>query len=119
MTDTERTLTVTSQPRRPGLVVLRVAGELDHHTAPSLRQAIDEFPFDESGLILDVSDLLYCDSTGLTVFVLARHRAEAAGSVLAIAGLRDDLRRVFDITGLDQFFTLHPSTEQAVASVSE
>ncbi|GAB1332330.1 STAS domain-containing protein [Streptomyces sp. NPDC093260] len=119
MTDAERTLTVTPRPHRADLVVLHVAGELDHHTAPLLRQAIDEFPFADSGLVLDVSDLLYCDSTGLTVFVTAHHRAEAAGSGLVIAGLRDDLRRVFDITGLDQFFTLRPSTEQAVASVSE
>ncbi|GAA5074962.1 STAS domain-containing protein [Streptomyces similanensis] len=117
MTDTDRTLTVTPQPHRAGLVVLKVAGELDHHTAPSLRQAIDDVPYAAGvAVILDVSELLYCDSTGLTVFINAHHRAEAAGSVLGIAGLRDDLGRVFKITGLDQFFTLHADVEEAVAS---
>ncbi|MBH5338757.1 STAS domain-containing protein [Streptomyces pactum] len=114
---TDRTLTVTLLPRTPAVNVLRVTGELDHHTAPDLREALEAAPLVPGGaLVLDLSSLTYCDSTGITVLISAYHRAAGAGSAFVIAGLNDDLKRVFGIIGLDQVFTFHPSVEDAVSA---
>ncbi|WP_320777962.1 STAS domain-containing protein [Streptomyces sp. CRN 30] len=115
MTDIEGTLAITRQHHPAGPVVLHVAGELDHYTAPSLTQAVGEVPFGpDTDFVFDLSGLEYCDSTGLTVIITAFQRAESAGSSFSVAGLGPAMDRVFRVVGLDQVFTLYASTEDAV-----
>jgi anti-sigma B factor antagonist len=98
-----------------GVTVLCVAGELDHHTGPLLDRALGETAFSPgTGVILDVSGLEYCDSTGLTLIIKALHRAQAAGCAFSLAGPGNDLLRVLNITGLDGFLTVHADSAQAV-----
>ncbi|KUH40381.1 MULTISPECIES: STAS domain-containing protein [Streptomyces] len=115
---TQPVLTVDQQIHRDGPVVLRVVGELDHHTAPRLTEALDGVPSSATrGLVIDLSGLTYCDSTGITVLVTTYHRAGAVGCPLVLSGLGDDLTRVFHTIGLDQVFTLRPTTDAAVAAL--
>lgn len=65
-------------------------------------------------MIIDLTDLTYCDSTGLTVLVAAYNRAQQAGTPLVLVGLNADLTRVFRIVGLDQLFSFQPTLEDAV-----
>ncbi|GAA2246293.1 anti-sigma factor antagonist [Streptomyces ruber] len=119
MTDIEGTLAITRQHHPAGPVVLSVAGELDHYTAPSLTQAVGEVPFGpDTDVVLDLSGMEYCDSTGLTVIITAYHRAESAGSSFAVAGLLPAMDRVFRVVGLDQVFTLFGSAEEAVEALT-
>ncbi|MER8199244.1 STAS domain-containing protein [Streptomyces microflavus] len=113
-----QTLTVSTSPHPVGAYVLTVTGELDHHTSPRLREALDEIALATgTGLVIDVSGLTYCDSTGITLLVTAYQRAQATGALLTLAGSSPDLLRLFRIVGLDQIFTLQPTTEQAIASL--
>lgn len=60
--------------------VVTPVGELDHHTADSLREPLESAV--EQGrarLVVDCSRLDFCDSTGLNVLLGARLKAEAAG----------------------------------------
>ena len=115
---TESTLTVGQQIHESGPVLLKVTGELDHHTAPQLTQALEDVRLSPgAALVVDLSELTYCDSTGITVLVTAYQRAEAAGSSFSLAGLGHDLTRMFQTVGLDQVFALHPTIDAAVAAV--
>nr|WP_237533755.1 STAS domain-containing protein [Streptomyces sp. SID685] len=58
--------------------------------------------------------MTYCDATGITVFVTAHNRAQQDHSPLILAGLNNDLMRVFHIVGLDQIFTFQPTVHDAV-----
>ncbi|MFE5396180.1 STAS domain-containing protein [Streptomyces sp. NPDC056568] len=117
MTDSEHLLTVTPHATPSGTFVLEVSGELDHHTAQLLTQAVSDAPFDDSGVVIDLSELTYCDSTGITVLISAYQRAQATGSPLSLAGVNPDQMRVFTVVGLDQVFTFHPTTAAAIASL--
>ncbi|MER5714120.1 STAS domain-containing protein [Streptomyces sp. NPDC002132] len=118
MTESDLPLTVTTRHDDPGPFVLQVSGELDHHTAPLLTRAVKDAPFDASGVVIDLSGLTYCDSTGITVLVTAYQRSEATGSPLSLAGANPDQMRVFRVVGLDQVFTFHATVEEAAASLS-
>ncbi|MFF5106679.1 STAS domain-containing protein [Streptomyces sp. NPDC000134] len=111
---TDHPLTVTREVDPSGAIVLAVAGDLDYSNAQRLTDAADLVAF-EAGthVVLDLSRLTYCDSTGITVFVNIHRRAGAGGSRLVLAGVGADLMRVFRIVGLDQMFVFEPSGRQA------
>jgi anti-sigma B factor antagonist len=110
VTQNERALTFSRSHEPGGPVVLHVTGEVDHHTAPLLRGALAEIAdISDGGVLVDLSGLRYCDSTGITVLVTAHHRAVAAGSAFGITGLHPDLARVFEIVGIDRVIPLHPT----------
>jgi anti-sigma B factor antagonist len=86
---------------------------------PRLRAGLDEVPLDEGlALIIDLSGLSYCDSTGVSVLVGAYHRAKATGAALALAGMNSDIARVFRVIGLDQVFTSYDSVEAAARALA-
>lgn len=113
MTEVELTTSVETHPT--GTRVLAVAGELDHHTAPRLRATLDEIDFgSRAPVVIDMSAVDYCDSTGITVLVTAYNRTRQAGAPLALAGLSEDLSRIFGIVGLRQLFSCYPTADAAV-----
>ncbi|HEY0718329.1 MAG TPA: STAS domain-containing protein [Streptosporangiaceae bacterium] len=114
--DRDLVVTIGRHPSGPGL--LTVAGDLDYHTAGRLRVALDEVPLDQAaGVIIDLSGLTYCDSTGVSVLVTAYRRARDAGRPLALVGLNPDLTRVFRVIGLDQVFATYGDVEAAVKAI--
>jgi anti-sigma B factor antagonist len=90
-----------------GRVVVLLAGELDLATAPRLRDHLALFS--ESGqneITLDLADLDFIDSTGLSVLVMAYTRAQASGGGMAIRNPPAAVMRIFEITGLASVFTI-------------
>lgn len=118
MTTTDPVLTVDRHTHPSGAVVLRVTGELDHHTAGALLGELDRLDLARTdGLVIDLSALSYCDSTGITVLVTAHHRADRAGCPLGLAGLGSELCQMFETVGLDHIFTFHPDVDGAVTAL--
>ncbi|MFJ2440845.1 STAS domain-containing protein [Streptomyces sp. NPDC087658] len=96
--------------------VVTVAGELDHHTAELLRAPLDDaLERGRSRLVIDCSQLEFCDSTGLNVLLGARLKADAAGGGVHLVAMSPVVARVFEITGADAVFTVHDSLEDALA----
>ncbi|PRH79308.1 metal ABC transporter substrate-binding protein [Streptomyces solincola] len=97
--------------------VVTPAGELDHHTAELLREPLDAaVERGRARLVIDCSQLVFCDSTGLNVLLAARLKAEAAGGGVHLAGMQPVVARVFEITGADAVFTVHDSLASALES---
>lgn len=95
--------------------VVAPEGELDHHTADLLREALEQSVDDGYGrLVVDCSGLEFCDSTGLNILLGARLKAEAAGGGVHLAGMRPVVARVFEITGAGAVFTVHDDLESAL-----
>ncbi|MFP3991995.1 STAS domain-containing protein [Streptomyces sp. E11-3] len=96
--------------------VVAPTGELDHHTADLLREALEAcVDGGRARLVVDCSRLEFCDSTGLNVLLGARLKAEAAGGGVHLAGMLPVVARVFEITGAEAVFTVHDSLEAALA----
>ncbi|MCO1594276.1 STAS domain-containing protein [Micromonospora sp. RHAY321] len=92
-------------------VCLRLAGELDLSTAPELAAAIDRLSdAGERRVLLDLTDLTFCDSTGMAVFVRGDNRASADGGWLRITGATGRVERVLRVTGLADVLRYQPDT---------
>lgn len=82
---------------------IAVSGELDMASAPRLAAALSRLQ--EAGqqeIVLDVSNLQFCDSSGLSVFVQAHRDLRTAGGRLVLRSPSDRLRMLLAATQLDQ-----------------
>ncbi|MFI2645497.1 STAS domain-containing protein [Streptomyces sp. NPDC018610] len=95
----------------PAGPVLRVIGELDYDQASALRRRVEGLSLGPAQcLVLDLSGMEYCDSTGITALLAARQHAQSAGADIALAAVPPDTLRILTIVGLDQIFTIRPGT---------
>lgn len=91
--------------------VVVVGGELDLATAPELAAAVEErVVAEDRRLLIDLSGLTFCDSTGLATFVRLRTLLLGKGA-LALAAPLPAVRRVVAITGLPDCLGLHSTRE--------
>jgi anti-sigma B factor antagonist len=95
-------------------------GELDHATAPELREPL-EAAIDQGGraFLIDLSDCSFIDSTGLSVLVHARSRVldEREERRLEICCPDSQIRRLLEITGIDRVFGVHQTRDEALAAL--
>lgn len=88
--------------RDDGSVVVGVSGELDCATASVLEERLDDLLSDQGNLsvVIDLSDMTFVDSTGLSVFVTAYRHLRERGGTLLLRRPTTATRRIFEITGL-------------------
>ena len=87
--------------------VLRVQGEVDVYTSPTLRDEL--YRLIDGGatrVTLDLTGMDFIDSSGLGVFVGALKRIRERDGDLELRGLQPSTRKVLEITGLTQVFTV-------------
>jgi len=104
----ESPLQVLVSHRAEGVHVA-LSGELDGATAPFLVRTLVEVNKTLAGdLVLDIRQLSFIDSTGLSVFVSQQKQLSAKGRKLVIFGPTAMTRRLFQITGLEDVLTIEP-----------
>ncbi|WP_461038364.1 STAS domain-containing protein [Streptomyces mayteni] len=101
--------------------VLRVVGELDLATSPSVRQRVHDAVADgRRHLVLDLSEVLFCDSSGVGVLVAARRLMRSCAGelrlILPARGAEDGshVNRVLAALGVRRLFDCYPDLESAV-----
>jgi anti-sigma B factor antagonist len=65
-------------------------------------------------LVVDLAGLDFCDSAGLNTFVRVLRRAGPQGKTVVVAGLTGRVAAIFETTGLDRAFPLHPDVDAAI-----
>ncbi|GIH93240.1 STAS domain-containing protein [Planobispora siamensis] len=105
-------LTWALDHEEPEACVLRLTGELDYTTSVHLKDALDDLGACRN-LIADVSQLTFCDSTGLRMLLNARQTITTSGGVVALVGANARLNRILNLTGLARAFSLHATLAEA------
>lgn len=72
----------------------------------------------EYALVLDLSDVTFIDSTGLGVMTAILRRVKQAGGNLILVNLQEEVKPIFEITGLKKIFTIVPTVEDALKQLS-
>ena len=84
--------------------VVRVSGELDIRTCERLERMTGELVDLGRRVVLDLSELTFCDSTGLAVLVRLHKRAEIAGGTLVLRAPVPRVLNLLTLTGLTRLF---------------
>jgi serine/threonine-protein kinase RsbW len=95
---------------RDGKPHVRLRGDLDFLSAPSVRATLYSMAGQPSPggaadpLILDIRDLKYVDSSGISALVSAARQAQAQGRDLRLVGASPHVQSLLSATGVTQFF---------------
>ena len=90
--------------------VIRVAGELDLATAPKLRAAVLDLLREQVIHVeVDLAELGFIDSSGLSVLVGALKRLREPGGDLRLRSVPPQAANVLRVTGLHQIFHIDPA----------
>ncbi|MEW2624872.1 STAS domain-containing protein [Streptomyces sp. NPDC048106] len=100
--------------------VLQVRGELDLMTSPVLRQRVHDVVAEgHHSLVVDLSDVFFCDSSGVGVLVAARRLIRSCQGrlrlILPDRGADDGshVNRVLGALGVRRLFDCHPDLGSA------
>jgi anti-anti-sigma factor len=95
-----------------GVDVISVAGELDLYTAPTLCLQIEDR---DGPVVLDLSAMAFCDSTGLRALAGAAQEARVARTwLLIVPPGKTGASRAFEIAGAIEFLPLAPDVHTAL-----
>jgi anti-sigma B factor antagonist len=102
--------------RRAGDVAVAVLhGEYDLRDAPALRrQLMAVLRQRPVGLVIDLSQVSFCDLACMRTLVALRCRADALGAWIRLAGPPPLLCRMLDLTGLGALLPVFGDVEQAL-----
>lgn len=100
-----------------GWAVVRVHGDVDMTTAPRLREQVIRVVVDgQPQVILDLDGVDFIDSTGLGVVVGLLKRTRSQGGDLRLVSTRSGLRKVLELTALDQALPMAATVDAAIAA---
>jgi len=86
---------------------VRLLGELDMATASLLRDELLRLTSGGATLVtVDMADLAFIDSTGLSVLITALKRLRQQGGDMALRSPTPGTRKVLEITGLTEVFSI-------------
>ena len=105
---------------RTDIAVLHLRGELDADTAPGLHAALaDLLERPVPRVVVDLAGLRFCDSTGLSAFIVSKHLITERGGWLSLACANAFLQQLMQTVGLTRYFTLYADVDAAVLGCME
>ena len=110
---------LSSETLDPRTHVVHVKGEIHVSTAPEFAQRLDEaIQTSASAIVLDLTEVEFIDSTGLSVLLNGLRSVTLRGGRLALAVSNPTVLRLFEITRLDSTFDIEPTLGDALQRVA-
>jgi anti-sigma B factor antagonist len=101
-----------------GVALVALVGELDLSVVGLLDAAVQEVV--AAGLhlvVVDLSGLTFCDSSGLGVLLRASRAVRSAGGTLLVAGAHDAVQRLLQLTSMERALTIVPDVSAALTAL--
>jgi anti-sigma B factor antagonist len=93
--------------------VITVSGELDLASSPALEEELERVAqSDAEVVVVDLRELEFMDSTGLSVLVRAHQRAAEQGRRLGLVNGSQQVQRLLRLTGVSERLTLADTPEE-------
>ena len=110
-------LTVIPKKR---LIVMRVGGEIDHHSARVIRDKLEK-EIKRSGAIniaLDFGRVSFMDSAGIGMIIGRYKTVKALGGNVIVFDVPEQLQRLFKMAGLDKLVIMCDSLREGMEIIN-
>lgn len=109
----------TSSRSTQSIQILDLAGSFDTLNAAPVRKWFEErVQSGHNALIVNMKNVTFLDSTGLSALVFGMKRTREAGGEVRLCALQQPVRMVFELTRLDRVFEIFNDEEDAVRAFS-
>lgn len=90
------------------VLLIRLEGELDHHTAEELRSKVTTVLEKQKSkhIILNLEGLSFMDSSGLGVILGRYKQLQSIGGEMVVCSISPSVKRLFDMSGLFKIIRL-------------
>ncbi len=102
------------------VLLVRLKGELDHHTAANLRQTIDNIMSDRRDikhLILNLKDLSFMDSSGLGVILGRYKEIDKKKGQMVVCSLNPIIYRLLEMAGMFKIISIANTEAEALSEL--
>ena len=91
-----------------GRLGILLKGEIDHHSAVSVRSAIDEklYELRPSSLVIDLSRIEFMDSSGLGLIMGRYALMQKLGGDFSIVNPSSRVQKIFELSGLGRIIKI-------------
>ena len=98
--------------------VVELSGEVTFSNVGGLTRRLEDAFTRGHALVVDLSDVTFIDSSGLSALLTASATARAKGGALALVVGEGHPASIFRFRGVDRLLALYPSREAALAGLS-
>jgi anti-sigma B factor antagonist len=102
----------------PEYTVVAVAGEVTFSNVASFVRRLEEALEAAKNLVVDLTDVTFIDSSGLSSLLTASARARERGGAVALVLGQGEPPSIFRFRGVDRLLSLYPSREAALAGLA-
>jgi anti-sigma B factor antagonist len=99
-----------------GHAIAQVAGEIDIFTVARLRERLFDLVASSRHVVIDLDQVSFIDSAGLSALVGAANHAAAQGGGVRVVCARPKILKLFRLTGLDRRLPPAPTLDEALAA---
>lgn len=98
-------------------LIVKIDGELDHHTADMVREKLDAVLEDPGvkNIIFDLNQLKFMDSSGIGVFIGRYKIISQRGGTVSVVRITPQIHKVFEVSGLYKIIKRYSNVEEALA----
>jgi anti-sigma B factor antagonist len=101
------------------IAVVQLSGWIEIASAPQLRDTLISLIDDgHLHLVVDLSEVVFLDSTGLGVLIGLLHRLRSRDGSLVLAGAKDRVYKVFHTTQLTKVLTFTDTVDDAITAIN-
>lgn len=102
------------------VTILKLEGRFDSHTAPPIREFLEETILQEPAyIVVNLESVLFIDSTALSTLVAGMKGSRQAGGDLRLCNLQQPVRMIFELTRLDRAFEILAGEEEAIRAFDD
>lgn len=111
-------LQIEMEQHRKALIV-RLKGELDHHTAETVKARLEEAILSggTQHMILSLKELTFMDSSGLGVILGRYKQLTSRGGKMVVCDVNSHMQRLFEMSGLFKIVAMTDSEKTALSSL--
>jgi anti-sigma B factor antagonist len=110
---------LTTEQVSDSVAVIALSGEVDLYTAPDVKRELLRVIEEGAGcVIVDLTQTTFIDSTTLGVLISGVKRLRPEDGRLELVIADRNIRKIFEITGLDRVFPIHDDREAALQSLA-
>lgn len=103
------------------IMVVRLKGELDHHSAFNVKNQIESYLDKVSikKILFDFKDINFMDSSGVGMIIGRYKTVQKRGGKIGVVNLSDRVKKIFEMSGLFNLIPYFSDEKEAFGKLRE